>query len=484
MNRRWVLTSLLLWGSQTALGQVQAQGFPATPALKLPLPTLPPFNAPVQALPSLPALPQFTPADLDPNAPALQQAAEETPGTDDPNYQLTHLYSLPDLRLGTLKSEKWPMLEVIDTARLATWNKTAAECRSVRAGTFQGGKTPPACLPFEWTVPISLASGAEDAATGLRRVWQRFEERYWWRAQTALNNETLLPLLCLAGVGGGRLSTTAVTQRTTVQPEDLPGPLRTKVATSTPVNSFFLDSYGLLPQVPPGEFCDQLPYRPTVMFIPGGCTYVLGVRTFCLSGNSTVTGPGVAPLYFNMGAATSRVEDAMSHAATVYYPEYQADALEELLPPKRASLFVLPWHSLLPGEGAMIAPVMNNDASLTQFHDLSRVAGNQLTGLYKLLSPLYYFQGQSHPRALDVLGLPGRKDLLGSPPTAWKFEEFKRTLAPTNPVYYDLFGYMNFFQTWNQFDTAVLPEPALARPFRTLSYGATAIDSYLDSKSP
>ena len=67
-----------------------------------------------------------------------------------------------------------------------------------------------------------------------------------------------------------------------------------------------------------------------------------------------MTGPGVAPLWFNAAEAQRRVSGSVAHAAAVYYPQYQADALRELLPPRQKALFILPWHSALLGDGRVL----------------------------------------------------------------------------------------------------------------------------------
>ena len=457
-----------------------AQGIPGLTTLpgRPTLPALPGvrdvWGGSTPTLPTLPVLPPMPSLqDVDPSL--LTGTRNDPP----PTYTRRNVFSFPDERLGVLTRGKWPILEVINVEQQAEWQKNAAICRQQQQGRAPAGGAVN-CPQHEWTVPLSLESESRDAATGIRRAWQRFEDRYWWRAQTNLNNTSMVPVNCWLGLGLGGLDTRPATVRTTVDRSDVPDVLAGKIPTSTPENNLYLDSYWPLPRVPPGDFCDGLHWKVNLMYLPGGCTYIFGVRTFCLQGNDAVTGPGVAPIYFNMGEAQGRVFDAMQHAATVYYPQYQADALAEMLPPKRKALFMLPWNSHLPGQGAMVAPVMNQDVSLTQFTDLAQRAGDALGDVYRPTSPLYYFQSVKRLPALDVFSLPGRTDLLGSPPSVWKFEEFKRTLGPSNPVYYDLFGYATWFQTWNQLDAAILPEPLSARPLRTLTFFAGAIDHYVD----
>ncbi|WP_157463867.1 hypothetical protein [Deinococcus pimensis] len=385
------------------------------------------------------------------------------------------MFSLVDTRLGTLERGKWPMVEVIDAERLRERQRNPRACQDRRG---EGANA--SCGPYEWTVPMSLLNESVDAATGLRRAWQRFEERTWWRAHTALNMETAVPLHCWAGLGAGNLLTTRSTVRTTIDPRDIAPQLVGRIRTSTPDNALHLDDYTVLPQVPPRDFCDDLPWQPRVMYVPGGCTYVLGTRVFCLQGRDAVTGPGAAPLSFDMNEARKRVTDALRHAGRVYYPWYQADALAELTPPRRKALFMLPWASHAPGAGALVTPVMNDDVSLTQYHDLARRAGEALGGVYRTLSAPYYFQVAGRSRALDALAQAGRADLARGAPGAWKFEEFKRELGPGHPASYDRFGYATWFQVWNQLDATVLPEPAGARALRTLTYWAGAIDTYVD----
>jgi hypothetical protein len=235
---------------------------------------------------------------------------------------------------------------------------------------------------------------------------------------------------------------------------------------------FKLDRYLPVPQVPRADFCDELSLQLLpIMYIPGFCVRLEGVDLFCSSNFP-------APLWFNFEEAVKRVTSAIGRAHTKYLVEYQKDVAEALLPGKRALFFPLPWRSHLPGDGAVVAPVFDLNFNPNQFKELAQQASQKLGGLEGANAYAYYFQtlpglGINRSPTLNLHLLPGRTDVLYTPPGVWKLEEMKRWLGPANLVYYENFGYASFFEVWSQVDTAVLPEgqPLL----RNIIYGATAV---------
>jgi hypothetical protein len=153
---------------------------------------------------------------------------------------------------------------------------------------------------------------------------------------------------------------------------------------------------------------------------------------------------------------------------------------------KNPYFFALPWKTLAPGDGAVIAPVMNSNVSPKPFIDLAQYVQNSFKGqkgtqIYALNSYPYYFQSSWRSPTLSAHLLPGRHDALGSPPGLWVFEEFKRILPPTNPLYQERMGYTTFFQVFNTWHTTTLPEPVSAKPLRPITYFATGIIQNLPS---
>ena len=148
--------------------------------------------------------------------------------------------------------------------------------------------------------------------------------------------------------------------------------LQTTLPSSEPVNDLNLDQYWPLPQAKNADFCDGLDLDFTIMYIPGFCISISGVDVVC-------TDNFPQPIWFNEDAAIRRVSDAILKAHTQYLGEYQTDAVTAISPGN--GLFPLAWNSFLPGEGAMVAPVMNADLSPQQYLDLGTRAGNAIGGI-------------------------------------------------------------------------------------------------------
>lgn len=409
-----------------------------------------PASFPDLVPPTSPSFPTFTtpalhwPAPPLPTKDALNHATNTSTYAPPPSPPKA-VFSFPDLRLGTLPKGKTPFLEV----------------RS-NDGT--------------WTVPFSTVDASRTAATKLRRAWQRFEERAYWRAHTELNNLTAVPTLCLAGLGAGRLEPKLENARVTVSSSDVPASLRGKVNISEPNPRLHLDAYLPLPQVPPADFCDDLTLSPRLMYLPGGCTYLLGKKVLCLNGSTRATGPGASPLWFDDAEAGRRVASALKRVAASYAPQYARDVVAAL---STNGLAVLPWASLAPGGGAFLAPVANGNVDPTPVLNLADRAGRALGGLHALTSRAYFLRPPGSAAVLRAHLAPGRTDVLASPPGVWAFEAFKRELPPASLPVYERVGYATFFQAWSEFETLLLPTLTAARPLRTLTFHAVALDTYL-----
>lgn len=436
---------------------------PSLPCLKLP-----PLPTQLSALP-LPALPLGAiPRQLGPlpKLPALDdkaaEAAAKLGGDSAPDYsRLTQfLFHFPDTRLETLPRAKLPYLSLINTAK--------------------GGAN-------EWIVPYSQESGSVAAATGMRAAWQRFEDRYYWRANVELNNPALYLTHCLMNLNMG-LQTRAVRARVTVGPEEVGAD--PKISGKYPFSSpdgLKLDSYLPFPQVENREYCagvtpNLIPEIP-VMYLPGLCFTVFGTPTgVCLEGEKTyVTNPlAPAPLYFNMNEARRRLADAVAKAHTDYLLEYQEDVVGALFNKNNKYFFPLPWQSLLPGNGAVIAPVMNQQVSPKPIADLANQVrqlyqSDPKTRLFALNSSPYFFQGLARSPSLSLHALPTRKDVLKSPPGVWLYEEYKRLLPPTSLPFQEQFGYTTFFEAYNEPKVALLPEDVAGKLTHPVLYYATGI---------
>lgn len=401
-----------------------------------------------------------------PSAPAPDEATANTSaqsgGNSAPDYSSLnqYLFHFPDLRLETLPKGKVPYLSVNDT-KLSGDN--------------------------EWIVPYSQESGSITAATAMRRAWQRYEDRYYWRAMVELNNPTLYFTNCIVNMNMG-LQTKQVTTRVTVAPGEVGRDQ--KIDGTYPFNqpdTLALDSYLPFPQVSNSDYCSGL--QPNLvpeipfMYLPGVCFTVFGVPTgFCMEGSkANILNPAApAPIYFDEAQARTRVANAVKVAHAQYLKDYQQDVLNALFNKNNRYFFPLPWRSMLPGDGAIIAPIMNQSVTVQPFTNLATLVkqtyqGDQQTKLFALNSFPYYFQSVYRSPTLSLHLLPRRKDVLTSPPGVWLFEEYKRTLPPTNLPFQEQFGYTTFFEAYNELKVTLLPEDLGAKFLRPILYYATGV---------
>lgn len=468
------LTLTLLVGMSLA----SALDLPALP----PLPGLPalPSLPTVPSLPTYPRLPNLSDVQKPP-PPAVGQPGKLPSSNDAPDYGgVRHLLSGLDTRLETVPKGKVPYLTLMDVDNFRTYQRNGEACRAQRV---QGGAVDPQqCPKFEWQAPYGTVQDSQGVAKDLRQAWQRLEDRYYWRAMVELNNPAMLLTHCVVDLGTG-LKTKAPTVKTNVPPGVIPKQLAGKIDVRQPHNDLNLDTYGLLPQVPNRDYCEGLtPALLPIMFLPGTCFYVLGVKTFCIEGTTQTLNPlAPRPIAFDHAEVQARLKRAIEKAHTTYLLDYQTDALKALFSKDRKFFFALPWRSNLPGEGAFVAPVMNTDTSLTQFTRLAQEVRNRLGGTVGANAAPYYFQFAYRSPTLNVHTLPGSKDVLRTPPGIWQLEEFKRTLGPSSLPYYELFGYSTFFQAWNELKTLTLPEPMAAKALRPILYYAFGNNVYLPS---
>jgi hypothetical protein len=452
------------------------------------LPQLPPLPTSPSApgLPASPAQPGALPTPSAPASGALEHAKKNA-GNEKPDYGglQRYLFHFPDFRAGALPKGRVPYLSVTDTSLLQAHRENLAACQKARAE--QKATDPSTCPKIEWSVPYSTEAASVSAATAMRAAWQRYEDRYYWNAMIELNNPVLYLTQCVVDLSS-KLQTNKANLRVTVEKGDLPGSklLEGRVPLSSYDNALRLDSYLPWPQTKMADRCGgvNLNLIPDVpfLYLPGTCFSVFGVPTFCLQGDRRyATNPAApAPLYFNMNQAQQRVQRAVKRAHSSSFLDYQKDIVGALFNKQNPSFFGLPWKTLSPEGGAVVAPVMNYNVNPKPFTDLAQLVqnafkGNKSTQLYALNASPYYFQSAWRSPSLGAHLLPGRHDALGSPPGLWAFEEFKRTLPPTTPASQERMGYTTFFQAFNTLHTTTLPEPAAARPLRPITYFATGI---------
>jgi hypothetical protein len=408
-----------------------------------------------------------------------------------------YLHSFPDQRLELFPGGKWPYLGLTRRTRLE-------QCRN---------QDPRTCR-YEWWLPFSTTEATRDVARDMRRAWQRFEERYWWRVQTALNQPGFPLMFCTAGLSLGPLNPPRPAIAIEANPEHFPANFPLPLPGTLPASAGMhrLDTYWPLPQVPTADFCDGL----QVELLP-----IMVIPPFCV--RERVTGfqwctPGFPdqPLWFNEQRAADNVRNAIQHGMQVYFPQYQADVLQALAPridPAAGAVFApLPWQAHLSGTGAILAAVgeINPDpvragAALQSIADTLLQA--RLGYLERSLLLPYYGQSfralsQIHPfgpaasrlcqvlgncaedlleQALRTAGATANLTGLRAPyaPGFWRLEQLKRYFPPSHPVIQEVFGYASFFQAFNQLTLGIVPditarwapgEYVAAQLMRTLGY--------------
>jgi len=411
----------------------------------------------------------------------------------DPRYPETtrYLVSAPDYRLERLTLLKWPFVEVLRADR---WKEHQQARREGRA------------VGHEWRLPMSDLMTTQEVARDLRKAWQRFEERYYWRVITRLNNPALYAIYCWAGLKGPDLNPPLPEVRVDVPSGIVPQGFDPGLGWPSPAaqGQHMLDAYWPVPQVDPREFCDGLSLEILpLMYIPGFCLDIDAIGfSWCTPGYEEGQ-----PLWFNDGAAQARVSDGIAHAVATYYPDYQLDVLGALRPrvptdlsdPTRLRVFApMPWQAHVLEGGAVVTPVMRTLDGLTPQHvvrevqeilQLLRHGLPRLPEAERLAGTAYYYQGvrglarlpflqpvsdqlsgliagmdeRAMQQALQALALTDelRRDLFinsKNAPGAWRLEELKRWFPPSNPYIYERFGYLSFFQVWNRAEVTTVPD--------------------------
>ncbi len=158
-------------------------------------------------------------------------------------------------------------------------------------------------------------------ARDLRKAWQRFEERYYWRVITELNNPAFWFAYCAVGLKGPDLMPSAEIADILVPSEALDPALKGKLPADTSWGKWAsagkhrLENYYPVPQIPREDFCDDLGMNLLpIMYIPGFKVLVQGQEIFRTPGYPS------KPLWFNEAEANARVERAMRHVWERYYP--------------------------------------------------------------------------------------------------------------------------------------------------------------------
>jgi hypothetical protein len=479
------LSAILTVGSASAGPTI---GLPRIPILD-PLLRLTGLELPTGVtLPDVPGLPDLSGVKLPeiPKSVTLPQVTTTVPvpgqeTRDAPDYTFAkNVHSLPDYRLEKLTEAKLPFLETVNLERLKNYEQNREACRKAEL-EGKAYTNPDDCPQYEYALPFSMLEDSQESARALRKAWQRFEDRYYWRAMTELNNPAYYIAFCYISWGGGP-NPARPDVKISVPRANVPKQFDAKLEYPEPDPQFHLDDYIPLPKVPKEDYCDELnlEFLP-FMYIPGFCISLFGQKIICTEDlgltDPNASSSGTDPIWFNYDEAVRRVLRAIKRAHSTYLAQYQEDALNALLPrDEHKLLFMTPWGSQVPDDGAFVSPVMNLDVDPSQFVRLAQTATDKLEGVEALNAFAYYFQDIVRSPSLNLNLLPGRTDRVGTPPGLWRLEELKRWLSPSSLPYYERLGYTSFYQAWNQLDATVLPEPLLAKALRPIMYFAVGVN--------
>lgn len=428
-------------------------------------------------------------------------------GPEDPKYG-EFRYSYLESRV--TKLPRLPFVEAVSAQAVeACKDKVGDERRKCLAG-------------YTWRLPYSTTSATQEVAKDLRKAWQRFEERYYWRVITELNNPTFYIPFCWFGLKGGELNPPLPPARVSVDtfsipdyPKDAGFRQRLQqalgVRPSPASGTHSLDVYYPLPQIPTSDFCDGLGLNLLpIMYIPGFCINVVSFE-WCTPGYHEDQ-----PLWFNEKEAQARVNRAIQHAVSNYYGEYLQETsriastprIGATAPPNWYVYAPVLWRTNLLQGGAVVAPVAGdlkapadmvsditrdvqavwnevmrargafpNEAQvfLTAYYAQSLLSLGNVPGLSALKSQLSSLLGgldakalEANRKALEAADLLARlQDQRGylaqeqktGAPGAFPFEEVKRWFPLGNIFLQERLGYVSTFQVYNRMEATILPTP-------------------------
>lgn len=404
---------------------------------------------------------------------------------DEPLYPPGSRTSLPFYRPEMWAAGKLPYVTV---TREDLWRKA------------REAKDPKDVPTYEWVLPVSSVEGSREVARGLRKAWQRLEERTYWRVMAELNNPFSF-IACTLGFYDwfhGSLNPPKPEASVSVLPDyfpkdfSLPLPAKDVEADGLLRLDYYSYFYMGVPNVPGSDFCSQFPFDFWPLMIPALKFY--NVPIF-----DEVTFPKdyPNPIWLDTDGAVNRVTRAEEYAAKNYLRDYEKDVLEALAPIKPDSAldsikqgkepgFFLgtDWSGALLGSGVAVSPVMQ----FVPDKDTPKVLGSIVDTLKqarfkddKLDKAIlaYYAPGLTSLAGhlgLDAAKVPGLKGLervtqvglsllqgkdYRSPDYSgiWPLEELKRFLPPSLPQVHEALGYTSYFQVYGRYDFTPLPDP-------------------------
>lgn len=375
-----------------------------------------------------------------------------------PKYDRQNIYDTSSIR-------PIPHASFINVQKFKQYKTCAAKVKS--------DKDKANCGKYQYNVPYSFSDETLRVGADMRQAWQRFEDRYYWRAMLNLNGAPMYVSHCLIDFGQNQKAAKpelVINTEDSMYPKELTG----KITKQDIKDKLSMDAYSIFPNVPNADYCDGAKLDATLMYFPGTCFYLGTTKLFCIEGGQETLNPlAPKPIAFNYGEAVNRVKAATLTAEKDYQADYQKDILEAIKP--TAKFYPLLWDTML--TGALVAPTQTLKPDLPTLTQKGKDAGTKLGGVFAATAPVYYAQGltgNALTLPLRVHTLPVVTDVLANPnpPGVWKLEEFKRTFPQNPSPIYERFGYTNIFSAWTRATVKLLPEDAAAKPLRQMIYMA------------
>ncbi|OLV16144.1 hypothetical protein BOO71_0012847 [Deinococcus marmoris] len=375
-----------------------------------------------------------------------------------PKYDRRNIYDTSSMR-------PIPHASFINVEKFKQYKTCAAKARN--------DKDKAGCGKYQYRVPYSLSDETLRVGQDMRQAWQRFEDRYYWRAMLNLNSPLMNLSHCTIDFGQNQAAAQpelVINTENSMYPKELTG----KIPQQDIKDKLGMDTYSILPNVPNTDYCAGSTLDLTLMYLPGTCFYLGTTKLFCVEGDQETLNPlAPRPIAFRYDEAVNRVGAATLTAEKLYQADYQKDILKAIKP--TAKFLPLLWDTLL--TGALVAPTQTLKPDLGGLAQKGKDAGTRLGGVFAATAPVYYAQGltgNAITLPLRVHTLPTLTDVLATPnpPGVWKLEEFKRTFPQQPSPVYERFGYTNLFSAWTRPTVKLLPEAVGAKPLRQMIYMA------------
>jgi len=323
---------------------------------------------------------------------------------------------------------------------------------------------------FEYSVPFIPEQLSRNTAGDMQYEWQHYQDTLHWASSVGLNNsiapaigtpheirllncDLQLPADVSIATVHGLTGTTWLKNTPPAVQVSNPSPSG-KIPSGYAggwKNDHIDLAHVLAPRVNRGDYCQ---YSSTSFWPDTGTVYVPGVRVCSFGCFQSPNYPN--PISINWAVLRQRLQDVCTNASNAEYKTYQANITKSIA--KNMPL-AMHWDGVasLHGQrsGTTLAPVFaaTNAKSVA---DLTKNADPRFASYLTTLGKSSA-NGFPFPSGTYKPGAPGITEL----------ESVKRWLDPGNLLELEAYGYVPFFQTWQQLDNVT--------DWRTITYWASAV---------